>query len=126
MQRYGVVWKVGEAAAAAGSLEFGDEGLRLVGRTHTEEVRYEDLTGVRIGRSNGDRLDGRPSVLLERRGAERLMLATVGQTALVREIADRISALKAEAQADPRDDEESNVYFLSTPGPGDSDGGDLF
>jgi hypothetical protein len=123
---YGVVWTSGGSPASAGSLEFGSEALRLTGRERSEDVPYADLKSVRVGRTNGDRLDGRPTVLLERNDGEQVRIATVGQSTLVREIADRLAGLQAEAQADPRDDDESNVYFLATPGPGDSDGGDLF
>ena len=123
---YGVVWTSGDSPASAGSLEFGTDSLRLAGRERSEDVAYADLKSVRVGRSNGDRLDGRPTVLLERSDGEQLRIATVEQSTLVPEIADRLAALRAEAQADPRDDDESNVYFLPTPGPGDSEGGDLF
>jgi hypothetical protein len=123
---YGVVWTSGDSPASAGSLEFGSDRFLLAGRDRSEDVAYADLKSVRVGRSNGERLDGRPTVLLERNDGERMRIAAVGQSALVREIADRLAGLRAEAQADPRDDDESNVYFLATPGPGDSDGGDLF
>jgi hypothetical protein len=123
---YGIVWKHGDTAATAGSLEFRSEGLRLASRERTEDVPYAELESVRVGRSNGERLDGRPAVLLERTGGERLTIATVGQSALVREIADRVAALQHEAQADTRDDDASNVFYLPTPGPGNSDGGEIY
>ena len=125
-QTYGVVWKDGDSPVTSGSLEFRSQGLRLAGRDGTEDVPYADLKSVRVGRANGDRLDGRPTILLERTDGVRLTIATVGQSAVVREIADRVAALQHEAQADARDDDASNVYYLPTPGPGDSDGGEIY
>jgi hypothetical protein len=125
-QTYGVVWTDGESPTTSGSLEFRAEGLLLAGRNRTEHVPYAELKSVRVGRSNGDRLDGRPSLLLERAGGARLTIAAVGQTVVVRELAERLAALQREAQADAREDDPSNVYYLPTPGPGDSDGGDVF
>lgn len=96
-QAYGVVWTDGETPATAGSLEVRDDGLRLRGRNGAADVAYSELTSVRVGRANGDRLDGRPSIVLERSGGGRLRIATVGQSAVLGEIADRIAALRTEA-----------------------------
>jgi hypothetical protein len=100
MQRsYGVVWREGERPIVAGKLELLPRGLRLEGREGSQDIPYERLAGVHIGRSAPERLDGRPSVVLERRGAELVTIATVAQSSLIGEIAERLAELQLGAQS---------------------------
>ena len=67
MQRsYGVVWRKGSGPLAAGKLELLPQGVRLEGLEGSFEIAYESLSGVRVGRATEERIDGRPSVVLER------------------------------------------------------------
>jgi len=96
---YGVVWREGERPIVAGKLELLPRGLRLDGRERSQDIPYERLAGVHVGRSAAERLDGRPSVVLERRGAELVTIATVAQSNLIGEIAERLAELQLGAQS---------------------------
>jgi hypothetical protein len=102
MQRsYGVVWREGGRPVVAGKLELLPRSLRLEGRQRTRDIPYETLAGFHVGRSPAERLDGRPAVVLERRGGEVVTIATVAQSSLVGEIAERLAGLQLGAK-DPR------------------------
>jgi hypothetical protein len=99
MQRtYGVVWREGSLPLATGMLELRPRDLRFEGlagsQPAAEMIPYEDLAGVRIGRSSSERIDGRPSVILERRSGVPLTFTTVGQPTLLGEIVERLTALQ--------------------------------
>jgi hypothetical protein len=99
MQRsYGVVWREGARPIVAGKLELLPRGLRLEGRDRWQDIPYEHLAGVHVGRSAAERLDGRPSVVLERRGGELVTIGTVAQSNLIGEIAERLAELQLGAQ----------------------------
>ena len=60
----------------------------------TRDIDYGDLAAVRVGRAAGERVDGRPTVILERRHGAPITVATVAQPSVVSEIAERLSALQ--------------------------------
>jgi hypothetical protein len=94
---YGVVWREDMLPLATGKLELLPRGLRLEGLAGSHptarEIAYEGLVGVRVGRA-ADRIDGRPTVVLERRTGQPITIATVPQPSLVGEIAERLTALQ--------------------------------
>jgi hypothetical protein len=98
---YGVVWKEGAKPLARGKLELLSRAIRLEGMTGSEpttrEIAYDYLTEVRIGRSADERIDGHPSLVLEPRTGESLAIASVAQSGVVAEIAERLAALQFEA-----------------------------
>jgi hypothetical protein len=91
---YGVVWREGEEPLAAGKLELGPSGLRLDGLGGARDIPYELLANVRVGRLAGERIDGRPTVVLERRTGVPVTISTVAKPSLVGEIVERIAALQ--------------------------------
>ncbi len=91
---YGVVWREGASPLATGKLELLPLGLRLEGLESSREIPYEGVSGIRVGRSADERIDGRPSVVLERRTGAPVTIATVAQPSLVGEIAERLAALQ--------------------------------
>jgi hypothetical protein len=95
---YGVVWREGGAPLARGKLELLPRALRLDGvsgtETTTREIPYDSLSEIRIGRSPDDRIDGRPSLMLEPRGGDTLSIASVAQTGVLAEIAERLAGLQ--------------------------------
>lgn len=102
MQRsYGVVWREGSGPLAAGKLELLPRGVRLDGLDGSHEIAYEGLAAVRVGRTAGERIDGRPSVVLVRAHGDPVTIATVAQPSLVGEIAERLTAMQLDA-APPR------------------------
>ena len=116
---YGVVWAERGSAGLPGKLELLSRAVRFEGRNETHEIPYAEIESVRVGRSNGDRVQGRPSVILERVGGERVAIAAVAQSHVIGEIVERLTELTLQ----PPDED---VWYLPTPGPGDSDGGDVF
>jgi hypothetical protein len=87
---YGVVWREGSAPLSSGKLEVQPRAIRLEGLDRAAEIPYEALASVRVGRSSGDRIDGRPSVVLERRTGDPISIATVAQPSLLGEIVDQV------------------------------------
>ena len=56
-------------------------------------VRYDDLKEFRLARSSGDRVQGRPTLVLELTNGSELKLASVAQPGIVAELADRLHGL---------------------------------
>ncbi len=95
---YGVVWREGDSPLARGKLELLPSSVKLDGvadsRPVIREVPYENLAVVRVGRSSSDRLDGHPSLLLERRSGQSIAIASVAQAGVVAELAEKLAALR--------------------------------
>ena len=92
---YGVVWHEATLPLASGKLELRADALHLdgmAGRLHvSREVAYDSLVTVRVGRSAGERIGGRPSLVLERRGEPPIAIASVSQPGVVAELAERLA-----------------------------------
>jgi hypothetical protein len=84
-ERFAVVFRV-RGRKLAGALEVDDERLMLHGRADGEAVEFEipraDLSAVRIGRGRGERLNGYPTLLLERPGEPDVQIAPLGAARL--------------------------------------------
>jgi len=95
---YGVVWREGKRPLARGKLELLPRAMRLEGMTGSEpttrEIAYDYLSEVRIGRSAEERIDGHPCLVLEPRTGDTLSIASVAQSGVVAEIAERLAALQ--------------------------------
>lgn len=100
--RYPARWRRRDGAAAGGVLVLDDEGLRVQGRRDGEEaaetVAYGSIVRVRAGRATDDRVDGRPSIVVEERGSAPLLIAPHG-IGLVAELVDAIAELTSAAAA---------------------------
>jgi hypothetical protein len=98
MLSYGVVWREDRLPTASGKLELLPQAMRFEGVTQgrptTHELAYESLTAVRVGRSPAERVDGRPSLVLERRSGLPVTIASIGQSGVVAEIAERLAGLQ--------------------------------
>jgi hypothetical protein len=98
---YPVVWSDSDAPVT-GSLTTGSHAIQLEGardgRLVTRAVDYRDLAGVRIGRSGGDLLDGRPTLVVERQDAPALLVRPLG-AGLLAELAELLSRLCAAGNA---------------------------
>jgi hypothetical protein len=95
---YGIVWREGEQPLAHGKLELLPRSVRLEGladsKPCTREISYESLKGIRVGRSATDRINGRPSLVLERSTGESISITSVAQPGIVAELAERLTALQ--------------------------------
>jgi hypothetical protein len=97
-ESYGIVWREGDLPPVTGKLELLTTALRLDGLSDSQSVQrdvdYGSLAAVRVGRSAADRLDGRPTIILERRRGEPITISTVARPSLVTEIAERLTRLQ--------------------------------
>ena len=100
---YGVVWREGGPPLARGKLELLPRAVRLEGMVGTvpttREIAYDYLSEIRVGRSDEDRIDGRPSLVLAPRTGEPFAIASVAQAGMIAEIAERLAALQLESAA---------------------------
>jgi hypothetical protein len=95
---YGVVWREGAKPLARGKLELLPRAVRLDGLAGSEpitrEIAYDYLSEIRVGRTADERIDGRPCLVLEPRTGDRVTIASVAQSGVVGELAERLSALQ--------------------------------
>jgi hypothetical protein len=61
----------------------------------SREVAYDQLAGVRVGRGAGERIGGRPSLLLEPRIGSTISIASIAEAGVIGELAERIAVLRA-------------------------------
>jgi hypothetical protein len=95
---YGVVWREGSRVPVTGKLELLPRAMHLEGLNAEQEIPYERVAAIRVGRSVSDRINGGPSVIVERRTGDPITIATVAQPSVVGEIAERLAALQLGAQ----------------------------
>ena len=96
---YAVTWKEPELPRHAGKLELGEHELSLEGSNNgsgpvTILVAYDELVGLRLA-AIGQRLDGRPTLLLDRPAGGTLRVASIGSPGSLSEIADELTALRS-------------------------------
>ena len=103
---YGVIWQNG-GTLKAGKLELESAAIRLEGtgddgESVVQELPYRELAGVHIARGSADRLEGRPTLVLERSAGDDFRVASVAHSGIVSELAEKLSAIKLDAVAGSR------------------------
>src|SRR6266536_6522382 len=78
-ESYAAIWRERGGAIATGKVVLEPDGLRLEGATaegqlSRRELFYTEVLGVRIGRGAAERLNDRPTLVLERAAAPPLQL----------------------------------------------------
>jgi len=96
-ESYAAIWREPGGVIARGKVVLDPELLRLEGTTgegwlSRRELLYSEVSGVRVGRGPGERLNGRPTLVLERASAPPLHLDVLGAGVLF-ELADLLAAL---------------------------------
>jgi hypothetical protein len=113
---YAVTWEEPGGARRSGRLELGAEALHLEGSNGdgatSEELPYADVSRFRLARSGAERLQGRPTLVLELRGGDVLKIAGVSQPGIVAELSDRLGVLAA----DPSSLEKAAIVVPLKPG----------
>jgi hypothetical protein len=103
MESYGVVWQEDGAAPVAGKLEIDSAQLRLEGnyssRLTARMIEPGELAGVHVGRESADRLDGRPTLVLDLAAGGKIRIAALAQAGIVAEIAERLAAFEPRMRA---------------------------
>jgi hypothetical protein len=94
---YGVVWRAGAEPLARGKLELLPRLVRLEGLAGSDpvalEIPYDELEEVRTGRTVADRLNGHPTLVLQGRGREPVVIAAVAQSGVVAELTEHLAKL---------------------------------
>jgi hypothetical protein len=92
-----VIWRDEGGARHAGRLDLRRDGLSLEGGSRDEprrlEIPYAAIETARIGRSNGDRLDGRAAVVLRLATGGTVWLAGFGGAGTTIELLHRLESL---------------------------------
>ncbi len=103
MESYAVIWREAGGRIYAGKLELGPTALRLRGSSEgflgQTSIPYGDILGVRLGRSPSDRLNGSPTVILDRRAAPAISIAAVNGVGVIGELGDVLAELAAQKAA---------------------------
>ncbi len=103
MASYAVIWREGSGPTYVGKLELGAAALRFQGSSSggalsRHSIRYGDVAGVRIARSS-DRLNGSPTVVLDRRAAASISIAAINGVGVIFELGDVLAELTAKEAA---------------------------
>jgi hypothetical protein len=117
---YPAVWAEPGDAPRAGAAALTDEGLSLTGGSATASsplvIRYEDVVSVSIVRDPEQRLNGLPTLAIDRRGVPPLRLCTIGLGVL-----GELNELLADAVASSRPDTIAVVVPLRAHGRADAE-----
>ena len=105
-ESHAAIWRDANGALVTGKVVLGADALRLQGMTRqgsssVDEVPYAELAGVGIGRGPEERLNGRPTLVLNRSSAPPLLLDVLG-IGMLSELSDLLATLAAEHAA-PRE-----------------------
>jgi hypothetical protein len=86
MTSYTVIWDDGEPLEA-GRLEVAREGIAFHGAVRELAVGFDDIDSVRVGRGSGERIGGRPSLVLGLRGGRPLRIGSLDGLGALNELA---------------------------------------
>ena len=98
MSSYAVVWNEPLCESETGKLELEPESIRFEG-SHAgrhgcvHRVYYDDIACVRIGHHAGERLSGKPAVVVELEEGGSLRIGSVDGVSTVAELADELTRL---------------------------------
>jgi hypothetical protein len=89
-----VIWTADGGAPLAGRLDVYGDRLHLDGGSRDtraqREVRYDEIASARIGRENGDRINGRAAMVLDLGGGGTVSLASFDRPGTLGELLHRI------------------------------------
>jgi len=103
MSSYAVLWSEPGRPTRAGKLELEPTGLRLegsLGERATREVHrifYEDVETVHVGRSNRERIAGRPSLVIDLAVGGPLRIGSLQGLGVLSDLAEQLGHLTATA-----------------------------
>lgn len=95
---YAVKWSEPDGQTFVGQLELSPTALVLEGRDGggcavRREIGFDQLLSFRVGQRADERLDGQPTLVVERLDGQFLVTSTVMHTGLVQEVVHRLSEL---------------------------------
>ena len=94
---YAVTWQEADSSTRSGRLDFGPSGFVLDGANGCGPVRlhvpYDEIGNVRLVRTASERLNGRPTLVVDRRGDGELRIAgAVILGGIAAELAERLAS----------------------------------
>jgi len=101
---YAVKWRESSGRTFLGRLDFGPTALVLEGREGAADaivrtIEFEALDGFHLAQSSSDRLDGKPTLVVERAGGDVLVTSAVVHAGVLQELVHRLSTLRLVALA---------------------------
>jgi hypothetical protein len=100
---YAVTWQDLSGKLSSGKLELSPEGMIFEGSAGNGPIRveigYDEISTIRVARASADCLAGRPTLVLERRGDASISIASVAQTGIVSELAERLAKVLLEERS---------------------------
>jgi hypothetical protein len=101
---YAVTWQDSSEESSSGKLELSPEGMIFEGSAGngpvTMVIGYDEISTIRVARASADRLAGRPTLVLERRGNAPIRIASVAQTGIISELAERLAKVLLEERSE--------------------------
>jgi hypothetical protein len=100
---YAIKWREPDGGAYVGRLELGPRALHLLADTPAHgdpvdrRIAYEDLSGLRIGHSPEERVDGRRALVIERAQGAYHLTSTLSEAGILHELVDRLAVLSLAA-----------------------------
>ncbi|HLM35843.1 MAG TPA: hypothetical protein VK278_08700 [Gaiellaceae bacterium] len=96
---YAVKWREPDGHVFLGKLQFERQALVLEGRNGGEgtvrrTIDLAELRSFRLGQSADERLDGQPTLVVERPGGDVFVTSSVVHAGVLQELADRLSELR--------------------------------
>ena len=103
---YAVSWEEPDGSPGSGRLELGTDALLLEGGNGGSAVRrafpYRNMSGLRVARGADERLQDRPTLIVDLDGERLLRIAGVAQPGIVSELASRLSELRHDQRLSER------------------------
>jgi hypothetical protein len=96
---YAVKWREPDGETYLGRLELQPKALLLEGRSNGREaishaIGYDELGGFHMGQTSAERLDGQPSLVVERSGGDVLITSSVMHAGVLQELVHRLAELR--------------------------------
>jgi hypothetical protein len=103
---YAVTWEEPDGSLGSGRLELGTDALLLEGRNGgagvTRTFPYRNMSGLRVARRANERLQNRPTLIVDLVGGRSLRIAGVAQPGIVSELASRLNGLRHDPHVSER------------------------
>jgi hypothetical protein len=117
---YAVKWRESSGHTFLGRLDFGPTALVLEGRDGAADailrtIEFEELDGFHLAQTSGDRLDGKPTLVVERAGGDVLVTSAVMHAGVLQELVHRLSSLRLVALGPAEESQPSGPSSTSNP-----------
>jgi hypothetical protein len=103
---YAVTWQEAVGPVRHGKLELRPgslvlEGSNCSGPPQRRVIAYDEVTSAQLTRLPAERLNGRPTLVVDRRGATSLRIAGVAQPGIISELAESLTVLRHSEERHP-------------------------